>query len=303
MEIVDARLGAGKGAPDSMDMAHQPTGFPLQYVYDYYPMHHPQICYEQDPYAAHFVHEPWEDRHADYEDQMHLHPDLTAGMTAGPSQQQTYLPPAQSTMLQDRDTPPEPEPYLELLTHFLLKKFRQQKLDVLNIIISDTVIVDARFLQVPLGTILQSNIPDGFKVDLSADHAWKFMNSDHRFPLLKPIDSGHSFGNFGPLLLEQINLPCIAGPSLLRIYFKTYQMTVAMEGRSKALHRIPPPSKRYPIEATESISTKTGPPSLPIQLSSGIHATQIFIIAAAHTSSWQSDTYVECNLFAGIAQK
>ncbi|KAI6016734.1 hypothetical protein EDC04DRAFT_2903029 [Pisolithus marmoratus] len=187
MEIEDTRLGAGKGATDSMDMAHQPTGkeatalqgtfhhanctaphegFPPQYIYDYYPMHHPWICYERDPYAAQyhavrafpdhpssFVHDPWEDGHADYEDQMHYvrggswygpqgpnnqfsayqgpypplraHPSdaipgyyyyLTAGMAAGPSQQQTYLPPAQSTAPQDRDTPPEPESYLELLT-------------------------------------------------------------------------------------------------------------------------------------------------------------------------------------------
>ncbi|KAI6028166.1 hypothetical protein EDC04DRAFT_2605816 [Pisolithus marmoratus] len=127
------------------------------------------------------------------------HPDLTAGMAAGPSQQQTYLAPTQSTTPQDRDTPPEPESYLELLTHFLLKKFRQQKLDALNIIISDTVIVDAVFLQVPSGATLQSNVPDGFKMDLSADHAWNFMNLDHRFPLVKPVDSGDSFGNFGPL--------------------------------------------------------------------------------------------------------
>ncbi|KAI6013421.1 hypothetical protein BKA83DRAFT_4130475 [Pisolithus microcarpus] len=182
MEMEDAQLGADKGAMDSMqDMAHQPTGFPpLQYAYDYHPMHHPQIHYEWDPYVAQycavqgfpdhpssFIHDPWEDGHADYEGQLQYmrggsqygpqdpnnqfsayqgpypplraypndaipgyyyygmctqphsqfhqlpalcnspHPDLTSGMAPGPPQQQSHLPPAQSTALWNKDTPPK----------------------------------------------------------------------------------------------------------------------------------------------------------------------------------------------------
>ncbi|KAI6015410.1 hypothetical protein PISMIDRAFT_14344 [Pisolithus microcarpus 441] len=205
MEMEDAQLGADKGAMDSMqDMAHQPTGKeaitswgtfhcanctalhegfpPSQYAYDYHPMHHPQIPYEQDPYVAQyhaaqgfpdhpssFVHDPWEDGHADYEGQLQYmrggswyspqdpnnwfsayqgpypppraylndtipgyyyyrthtqphsqfhqspalcngpHPDLTSGTAPGPPQQQSHLPPAQSTVLWNKDTPPESE--------------------------------------------------------------------------------------------------------------------------------------------------------------------------------------------------
>ncbi|KAI6015372.1 hypothetical protein PISMIDRAFT_19392 [Pisolithus microcarpus 441] len=80
--MQDAWLGADKGIPDSMrDMAvQQPTGFPPRYVYDYRLMHHPGRHYER---AAHyhatraipdhlpsFVHDPWEDGHANYEDQI-----------------------------------------------------------------------------------------------------------------------------------------------------------------------------------------------------------------------------------------
>ncbi|KIK23451.1 hypothetical protein PISMIDRAFT_10934 [Pisolithus microcarpus 441] len=181
MEMEDARLGEDKRTTDSMQgMAHQPTGFPPpQYVY--YPMHHPwRMHYDQDPYVAQyraarafpdhpssFVPDPWEDRHADYENQMqymrgggqygpqdpsnrfpayqgpypplrdHLndavpgyyyhrtcaqpppqslqspvlhgstHSNLTPGMSPWPPQQQTYLPPAQSTVPLNRDTPPK----------------------------------------------------------------------------------------------------------------------------------------------------------------------------------------------------
>ncbi|KIK14923.1 hypothetical protein PISMIDRAFT_16907 [Pisolithus microcarpus 441] len=199
MEMEDARLGADKRATDSMQgMACQPTGFPPpQYVY--YPMHHPwRMRYDQDPYVAQyraaqafpdhpssFVPDPWEDGHADYENQMQYmrgggqygpqdpsnqfpayqgpyppprdhpndaipgyyyhrtcaqpppqslqlpalhgstHSNLTPGTSPWPPQQQTYLPPAQSTMLPNRDTPPKSKSYLELLTHPLLKKFRR----------------------------------------------------------------------------------------------------------------------------------------------------------------------------------
>ncbi|KAI6032147.1 hypothetical protein BKA83DRAFT_4122535 [Pisolithus microcarpus] len=83
IEMEDARLGADRGTGESrQNMAGQHlTGLPLQYVYDYHPMHHPGIRYERDPYAAQyhvvrgfpdhlpgFVHDPWEDGHANYED-------------------------------------------------------------------------------------------------------------------------------------------------------------------------------------------------------------------------------------------
>ncbi|KAI6023555.1 hypothetical protein PISMIDRAFT_15978 [Pisolithus microcarpus 441] len=117
MEMEDARLGADKGAMDSMqDMAHQPTGKeaitswgtfhranctalhegfpPSRYAYDYHPMHRPQIHYERDPYTAQyraargfpdhpssFVHDPWEDGHADYEGQLQY---MRGGSRYGP---------------------------------------------------------------------------------------------------------------------------------------------------------------------------------------------------------------------------
>ncbi|KIK11682.1 hypothetical protein PISMIDRAFT_19329 [Pisolithus microcarpus 441] len=64
MEMEDARLGADKGAMDSMrDMARQPTvrGFP----------DHPSS----------FVHDPWEDGHADYEGQLQY---MRGGSRYGP---------------------------------------------------------------------------------------------------------------------------------------------------------------------------------------------------------------------------
>ncbi|KAI6015823.1 hypothetical protein BKA83DRAFT_10934 [Pisolithus microcarpus] len=191
MEMEDARLGADKRATDSMQgMACQPTGFPPpQYVY--YPMHHPwRMRYDRDPYVAQyraaqafpdhpssFVPDPWEDGHADYENQMQYmrgggqygpqdpsnrfpayqgpypplrdhpndavpgyyyhrtcaqpppqslqspvlhgstHSNLTPGTSPWPPQQQTYLPPAQSTMPLNRDTPPKSE-FLSLTLNY-----------------------------------------------------------------------------------------------------------------------------------------------------------------------------------------
>ncbi|KIK16805.1 hypothetical protein PISMIDRAFT_15592 [Pisolithus microcarpus 441] len=85
IETEDTRLGTDRGTAESMrNMAGQhPTGLPPRYVYDYHPMHHPRIHYERDPYAAQyhtvrgfpdhlpsFVHDPWEDGHAEYEDRI-----------------------------------------------------------------------------------------------------------------------------------------------------------------------------------------------------------------------------------------
>ncbi|KAI5981523.1 hypothetical protein EDD15DRAFT_2379435 [Pisolithus albus] len=117
MEMEDARLGAEKGVMDSMrDMAREPTGKeaitsrgtfhranctaphegfpPSRYAYDYHPMHRPPIRYERDPYAAEyraargfpdhssgFVHDPWEDGHADYEGQLQY---MRGGSRYGP---------------------------------------------------------------------------------------------------------------------------------------------------------------------------------------------------------------------------
>ncbi|KAI6117753.1 hypothetical protein EV401DRAFT_2072304 [Pisolithus croceorrhizus] len=69
--------------------SQQPTdeGPPLQHIYDYYPIHHPGVHYEGDPYAAlyhaaqafpnqcpSFVHNPWEDEHANFGDQVQFKP-------------------------------------------------------------------------------------------------------------------------------------------------------------------------------------------------------------------------------------
>ncbi|KAI6015753.1 hypothetical protein PISMIDRAFT_10301 [Pisolithus microcarpus 441] len=107
MEMEDARLGADKGAMDSKEAIpswgtfhcanctapHE--GFPpLQYGYNYHPMRHLWIHYEWDPYVAQyhaaqgfpdhpssFVHDPWEDGHADYEGQLQY---MRGGSRYGP---------------------------------------------------------------------------------------------------------------------------------------------------------------------------------------------------------------------------
>ncbi|KAI6006970.1 hypothetical protein EDD15DRAFT_2358040 [Pisolithus albus] len=73
----------GTGESRQNMAGQRPTGLPPRYVYDYHPTWHPGIHYERDPYAAQyhaargfadhfpaFVHDPWENGHAQYEDQI-----------------------------------------------------------------------------------------------------------------------------------------------------------------------------------------------------------------------------------------